>query len=43
LGQAGTTGTSFESEKDGRFRFDVEIAVPLIGLIVAYRGTLSAE
>ena len=37
------SGTSFETEEDGRFRFDVEIAVPLIGLIVAYRGTLSPE
>ena len=36
-------GTSFEAEEDGRFRFDVEIAAPLIGLIVGYRGTLTAE
>lgn len=34
------TGNSFETERDGRFVFDVEIAAPLIGLIVAYRGTL---
>lgn len=33
-------GTSFETERDGEFAFDVEIAVPLIGLIVAYRGKL---
>ena len=33
-------GTSFEAEADGKFRFDVEIAAPLIGLIVAYRGSL---
>ena len=33
-------GTSFESERDGRFGFDVEIAAPFVGLIVAYRGRL---
>jgi len=33
-------GTSFECEREGRFAFDVEIRAPLIGLIVAYRGTL---
>jgi len=33
-------GTSFEAEVEGRFRFDVEIAAPLIGRIVAYRGSL---
>ncbi len=33
-------GRTFESERDGRFVFDVEIAAPLIGLIAAYRGTL---
>jgi hypothetical protein len=33
-------GTSFESAKDGRFAFDVEIGAPLVGLIVGYRGTL---
>jgi hypothetical protein len=34
------TGTSFESVQDGRFAFDVDIAMPLIGRIVAYKGTL---
>ena len=34
------TGASFETERDGQFHFDVEITAPLIGLIVAYRGTL---
>lgn len=34
------TGSSFETERDGRFCFDVEIAMPLIGLIVAYKGRL---
>jgi hypothetical protein len=34
-------GRSFETERDGKFRFDVQIAVPLIGLIVAYRGSLA--
>jgi len=33
-------GISFETEADGSFRFDVEIAAPLAGLIVAYRGSL---
>ena len=33
-------GESFETEEDGRFRFDVQIALPRIGLVVAYRGTL---
>lgn len=34
------TGASFETEQDGQFCFDVEISMPLIGRIVAYRGTL---
>jgi hypothetical protein len=34
-------GQSFETERSGNFCFDVEIAVPFIGLIVAYRGDLS--
>src|SRR5262249_48187440 len=33
-------GTSFESEQDGDFRFDVEVSSPLTGLIVGYRGSL---
>lgn len=33
-------GSTFETEREGHFVFDVEIAAPLIGLIVAYRGTL---
>lgn len=33
-------GRTFETEEAGRFRFDVEIAAPLIGPIVSYRGTL---
>lgn len=36
------SGQSFETEKDGCFCFDVEIAAPLIGLIVAYKGRLKA-
>jgi hypothetical protein len=36
------TGTSFETQRDGHFWFDVTIAMPLVGLIVAYRGTLRA-
>jgi hypothetical protein len=31
---------SFETERDGKFCFDVEIAMPMIGLIVAYKGRL---
>lgn len=34
------TGRSFETERDGQFCFDVEISMPLIGLIVAYNGSL---
>lgn len=33
-------GLSFETEEDGEFWFDVEISAPLVGLIVAYKGTL---
>ena len=33
-------GKSFESEVGGVFKFDVEISAPMIGLIVAYHGTL---
>lgn len=33
-------GRSFETERDGKFCFDVEIAMPFIGLIVAYKGSL---
>lgn len=36
-------GSSFETESNGQFRFDVTISVPWIGLIVAYRGTLSPD
>lgn len=33
-------GATYETERDGRFVFDVEIAAPWVGLIVAYRGSL---
>ena len=33
-------GDSFETEAEGRFRFDVQIVAPFIGLVVAYRGSL---
>jgi hypothetical protein len=33
-------GRSFETEESGHFWFDVEIAAPLVGPIVSYRGTL---
>jgi short subunit dehydrogenase-like uncharacterized protein len=32
-----------EWEEDGRFRFDVPIALPLVGLIVHYRGWLEVD
>lgn len=34
------TATSYETVEEGRFRFHVEIAHPLAGLIVRYRGWL---
>jgi hypothetical protein len=36
-------GSSFETERDGRFRFDVTIDLPWTGLVVAYSGWLSPE
>ncbi len=36
-------GDSFETEAGGLFTFDVSIAAPIVGLIVAYRGTLSPD
>ena len=33
-------GECFETEIDGKFIFDITIQAPLVGLIVAYRGTL---
>jgi hypothetical protein len=36
-------GRSFETEKDGKFCFDVEISAPMVGLIVAYKGALKPE
>ena len=33
-------GEAFESADDGRFNFHVEIGLPLVGLIVRYRGWL---
>ena len=35
-------GESFETQRDGAFHFNVEIALPLIGRIVAYKGRLRA-
>ena len=34
------TGECFETERDENFAFDITIRAPLVGLIVAYRGTL---
>lgn len=36
-------GSTFETEEDGQFCFNVEISMPLIGLIVAYKGQLKAS
>ena len=36
-------GDASEQEVDGRFRFDVTIAAPFIGVIVRYRGSLTPE
>ena len=36
-------GSSFETARNGTFCFDVEIAAPLIGLIVGYRGQLEPQ
>ena len=36
-------GSSFETESEGWFCFDVEISVPFVGLIVAYKGRLKPE
>ncbi|KMO10683.1 SDR family oxidoreductase [Methylobacterium platani] len=35
------SGESVETERDGRFAFDITVRAPLVGLIVAYRGTLA--
>lgn len=34
------SGQGAEAERDGKFCFDVEIAAPVVGLIVAYQGEL---
>ena len=36
-------GDSFETEIAGRFAFDITVRVPLIGLLVTYRGVLTPE
>jgi hypothetical protein len=36
-------GTTYETETEGQFVFDVEIAAPWVGLIVGYRGRLMAD
>jgi hypothetical protein len=36
----GPRGEAYESAKDGRFNFDVEIRLPLGGLLIRYRGWL---
>jgi hypothetical protein len=37
------SGESFECETDGVFNFNVTIKVPVLGLIVAYKGWLKAD
>ncbi|WP_342150873.1 DUF4166 domain-containing protein [Methylorubrum sp. SB2] len=37
------TGESFETERDGLFAFDITVQVPLVGLVVTYRGTLAPD
>ena len=37
------TGETYEHAADGRFNFHVEIAHPLFGLIVRYKGWLMPE
>ncbi len=37
------TGLSFETERDGRFCFDVDITLPIVGLVVSYRGSLTPD
>ncbi len=37
----GPRSTAVESVQDGKFRFQVEVSLPLIGLIVRYHGTLT--
>lgn len=37
------TSENFETETDGRFQFNVSIAAPLVGPIVAYRGYLEVS
>ena len=36
-------GHAFETVDNDRFNFDVEIAMPLVGSIVAYRGWLQPD
>lgn len=33
-------GESYEYEKDNQFRFDVEVRLPLVGLVIRYQGYL---
>jgi Domain of unknown function (DUF4166) len=40
---AACRGGQFEAEEENRFCFDVDISAPLVGLIVAYRGTASSR
>jgi hypothetical protein len=36
-------GNNFESQEDELFKFDVELAAPLVGLICSYKGTLRPQ
>ena len=36
-------GDSYECERGGRFYFDVEVRLPMFGLVAAYRGSLEPD
>jgi len=36
-------GNSFEAEEGGCFKFDVELAAPIVGLICSYKGVLNPK
>jgi hypothetical protein len=39
----GPRSTAVEAEQDGAFKFDVEVGLPIAGLIVRYTGVLTPE
>lgn len=36
-------GTTFETDEEGKFRFEVEVKMPLVGFIAGYRGWLEPD